>query len=57
MEKYIFVKLSDCLNYYLDNKLYNFKIYFENVIDLYGYWKIGIIEFYLMIVLIRKIIN
>lgn len=57
MEKYIFVKLSDCLNYYLDNKLYNFKIYFENVIDLYGYWKIGIIEFYLMIVLKRKIIN
>lgn len=57
MEKYIFVKLSDCLNFYLDNKLYNFKIYFENVIDLYGYWKIGIIEFYLMIVLKRKIIN
>lgn len=57
MEKYIFVKLSDCFNYYLDNKLYNFKIYFENVIDLYGYWKIGIIEFYLMIVLKRKIIN
>lgn len=57
MEKYIFVKLSNCLIYYLNNKLYNFKIYFENVIDLYGYWKIGIIEFYLMIVLKRKIIN
>lgn len=56
MEKYIFVKLSNCLIYYLNNKLYNFKIYFENVIDLYGYWKIGIIEFYLMIVLKRKII-
>lgn len=50
MEKYIFVKSSDCLNYYPDNKPYNFKIHLENVIDLHGYWKIGITEFYSMTV-------
>lgn len=57
MEKYIFVKSSDCLNYYPDNKPYNFKIHLENVIDLHGYWKIGITEFYSMTVSKRKTIN
>lgn len=49
MEKYIFVKSSDSLNYYPDNKPYNFKIHLENVIDLRGYI-IGITEFYSMTV-------
>lgn len=34
MEKYIFVKFDECRDYYFENKLYDFKIYFDNVLDL-----------------------
>lgn len=46
MEKYIFLRSNDSLNYFPDNKPYDFKIHLENAIDLHGYWKIGICEFF-----------
>lgn len=57
MEKYIFVRLSDFVSYYFNNKLYDFRVYFDNVLDLYGYWKIGIFEFFIKILLIKIVID
>lgn len=47
MEKYIFVRLSDFVSYYFNNKLYDFRVYFDNVLDLYGYWKLVYLNFLL----------
>lgn len=55
MEKYIFVRLSEFREYYFENRLYDFKIYFDNILDLYGYWKIGIVEFFILL-LMKKIV-
>ena len=46
MEKYVFLKSSDSVRYFPDNKPYNFRVHLENNIDLRGYWKIGISEFF-----------
>lgn len=35
MEKYIFVRLSDFVSYYFNNKLYDFRVYFDNVLDVF----------------------
>lgn len=51
MEKYIFVRLSEFREYYFENRLYDFKIYFDNILDLYGYWKIGIVEFFILLLM------
>lgn len=34
MEKFIFVKFFDFSEYFLDNKYYDFKIYFDRLINL-----------------------
>lgn len=46
MEKYIFVKSDECRDYYPENKPYDFKIHLDNALDLQGFWKIGITEFF-----------
>lgn len=46
MEKYIFVKSSESMDYYPENKPYDFKIHLDNALDLHGFWKIGITEFF-----------
>lgn len=48
MEKYIFVRSSDSVSYYPDNKPYDFRVHLDNSLDLHGYWKIGISEFFAM---------
>lgn len=46
MEKYIFVKSDECRDYYPENKPYDFKIHLDNALDLQGFWKLGITEFF-----------
>ena len=46
MEKYVFLKSSDSVRYFPDNKPYNFRVHLENNIDLRGYWKIEISEIF-----------
>ena len=46
MERYIFLKSSDCSEYYPNNKPYDFKIHLNTTIDLNGYWKLGIAELF-----------
>lgn len=46
MEKYIFVRSSESREYYPENRPYDFKIHLDNTLDLHGYWKIGIAEFF-----------
>lgn len=46
MEKYIFVKSSDTVNYYPENKPYDFRVHLDNALNLHGYWKIGVSEFF-----------
>lgn len=46
MEKYIFVRSSESREFYPENRPYDFKIHLDNTLDLHGYWKIGIAEFF-----------
>lgn len=46
MEKYIFARSSDSASYYPNNKPYDFRVHLDNALDLHGYWKIGISEFF-----------
>lgn len=46
MEKFIFAKSSDSSEYFPDNKDYDFKIHLDRSINLQGYWKVGITEFF-----------
>ena len=46
MEKFIFAKSSDSSEYFPDNKYYDFKIHLDRSINLQGYWKVGITEFF-----------
>lgn len=46
MEKYIFARSSVSASYYPNNKPYDFRVHLDNALDLHGYWKIGISEFF-----------
>jgi hypothetical protein len=57
MEKYIFLRSNDSLNYFPDNKPHDFRIHLENPIDLHGYWKMGICEFFTLTTTNQTIID
>lgn len=46
MEKYMFVKSGDSLEFYSDNKPYDFKVHLDPILRLDGYWKVGLTEFF-----------
>lgn len=46
MEKFIFAKSTDSLIYFPNNRHYDFKIHLDKTLNLTGYWKVGITEFF-----------
>lgn len=46
MEHYLYAKSDDSLEYFADNKPYQFRVHLNTPLILKGFWKVSLVDFY-----------
>lgn len=44
MDRYVYIKSDESNNYFLDNKVFRFKVHLKTPLSFHGFWKVGLVE-------------